>query len=491
MFFVARFLLAATAAVAVVWAAATAIVAALDFPKRTAIYYTEPQAVHLAARMQRGEALYPDWHAFPYVANVFTPAYFWVVGLVGRATGADLDALQRLARGVTIACSLAGAMLAGWAVRRHGEVAAIAAGAVVLSAGVTQGFGWMARPDLAADLLGFAGFLAATASASISVAGSLLAAAFLCKQPALVYAAAAAVALAWQRRWRRAIAVFVGVIALIAVGLSLVFLAGERRVLVDIFLERSSPWRWEQWKTITEKFVGRSAEVLMLCAVGAIAWGWMLRRGRPEANDAKRWLSLLVVAGGAGVIATAKYGSDLNYYLPLRYVAAASLAELFGVLRSSATPTTSAAIALASLAALWSWSPMIWNMLSIHEAINPQRRGAAEAYQAEIDDLARRSRTERILTNCDDVALRTDNPFVDSMVFKMLVEDGRLRPEALVERIQRSDYDLIATTGPIDDPRFLAAQTGLPKLVADVIASRYDLVKRGALFYYRPKPAAP
>ena len=441
--------------------------------------------------MQRGEALYPDWQAFPYVANVFTPAYFWVVGLVGRTTGADLDTLQRLARGVTIACSLAGAVLAGWAVRRHGAVAAIAAGAVVLSAGVTHGFGWMARPDLAADLLGFAGFLAATGSTPIGVAGSLLAAAFLCKQPALVYTAAAAVALAWQRRWRRASTVFVGVIALIVAVLSLVFLAGERRVFIDIFLERSSPWRWEQWKTIAEKFVGRSAEILVLCAVGATVWVWMIRSGRPEANDAKRWLSLLVVAGGAGIIATAKYGSDLNYYLPLRFVAAAALAELFGVLRLSATSTTSAAVALASLATIWSWSPMIWNMISIHEAINPQRQRTAEAYQAEIDDLVVRSRTERILTNGDDLALRMDNPFVDSMVFKMLVEDGRLRPDGLMDQLQRTQYDLIATTGPVDDPRFLAAQTGLPKLVADVIAARYELVKRGAFFYYRPKPAHP
>src|SRR3954469_6549580 len=106
MVFTARVLLAAAAAVGVVWAAAAGVFAALELPRRTAVFATEPQSVHLARRVQLGETLYPDWRTFPYIANVFTPAYFWVVGLLGRTAGADLEGLERSARGVTVACSL-------------------------------------------------------------------------------------------------------------------------------------------------------------------------------------------------------------------------------------------------------------------------------------------------------------------------------------------------------------------------------------------------
>src|SRR5690242_5748800 len=52
------------------------------------IWYLEPKMVHLAWRVQAGVGLYPDWTAYPHVANFFGPVYFGLVGLLGRAAGA-------------------------------------------------------------------------------------------------------------------------------------------------------------------------------------------------------------------------------------------------------------------------------------------------------------------------------------------------------------------------------------------------------------------
>lgn len=488
---VARVLLTAIVVAAGVRATATAVHAALDVPKRTSVYFTEPQMVGLARRVQQGERLYPDWRTYPHVVNVFTPGYFWLVGLLGRPTGASIEGLQWIARSVTLFFTILGAALAAWAMRRHGRPAIVAAACLVFGSGMTLGFGWMARPDLASDVLGFAGFLAATSAAPMGIATALLAAGMLCKQTAVVYTVAVAVALAWQGRRKRCVTALVGSAAGALAVLAMVYIAGERRVFSDVLLEASSPLKWDHWVSIASRLFSRCGDVVVLCLIGGVGWiAGLLTRVSEKSSNAKRWLGLLLVAAIFGGMGSAKFGSDVNYYMPLRFVSAAALAQIMGGLRSPSNRTATVSAALLALAAILLWTLPVLGSLRGHAAINPVKRAMTDVYEKEIHGVAALSKTKRILTNSDDIALRIDNPFVDSFLFKMLVDTGRLQPTVLEERLSRGEYDLVVTTGSFDDPRYLDSAFALPRPLAKVINERYMLVSQSIMTYYRPKREA-
>jgi hypothetical protein len=488
---VAKVVLTAVVLAAGARATATVVHATFDFPRRTAVYFTEPQMVHLAHRVQEGKSLYPDWRTFPHVVNVFTPGYFWIVGSLGRAANASLEGLQKIARGVTLFFTLLGAVLVAAAVRPHGKFAMFAAGCLAVGSGVTNGFGWMARPDIASDVLGFAGFLAATSATPVGIGIALLAAGVLCKQTTVLYIAAATLALLWQGRWKRAVAAFVGSVALTGMVLSLVYFAGERRVFTDILLEASSPWKWDHWKTIAMRLLRRSGDVVLLCLLGGVGWIAALRSGTLESiASAKRWLALLLVASIFGGVGSAKFGSDLNYYLPLRFIAAAALAGILGRLASPQVGAAAIFAALLGVAPIMNGMLPMLASLSRHEAFNPVKRAKVELYEKELAGIAVLSRSKQVLTNNDDVALRIENPFMDPFLFKMLVDTGRLHPTVLEERLRRGEYDLIVATGEFDDPNYRGSAFAMPKRLAAAIEERYKLVSKTTLNYYRPKSSA-
>jgi MFS family permease len=487
---VGKVLLVVTTALAVARAAAALLHAGLDVPDPLAVYFTEPQSVHLSRRVQLGESLYPEWRSYPYVVNVFTPAYFWGVGLLGRAVDASLDELQRIGRLTTIAFWTFGAGVAAWAVRRRGRAAMVVAAGFALSAGVTMGFGWMVRPDLAADALGFAGFLAATSSAPAWLAVVALTGGILCKQTAVVSLAAAALALAWHGRVRRGAVVVAATVVVTTFILGISWWTAERRLFADVLLEGTTPWRWDHWRAVLDRFAWRAGDVPTVCLIGAAFWLRDLRSNDPDVRtNARRWLTLFAIVLTAGLVGSAKHGSDLNYFLPLRYVAAIALAELVG--RMGRRPTLPAVLASVVAVAAFGWWSQRWaGALRGHPAFNEARRYSIEIGRREIDILERRAWSERILTNSDVLALRIDNPFVDAFLFKSLVETGRLQPTELVERIRRGEYDLVATTASVNDPNYLASAFGMPPSVAAAILERYEKSGEGRLTYYRPKTRA-
>ena len=111
----------------------------------------------------------------------------------------------------------------------------------------------------------------------------------------------------------------------------------------------------------------------------------------------------------------------------------------------------------------------------------------ARIYQSEIDALDRLRRVERVFTNCDDVALRVGNPFLDAYAFKIMVDIGRLQPTVLAEKLKNGEYDLVVTTGPLEDPAYRDSAFALPRDLAEAILQRYEKVSQSALVYYRPK----
>lgn len=487
MIALAKLLSGAIVVAAFLRAAAALLFVACNFPSRVAVYFVEPQMVHWARCAQQGESLYPDWKEFPYIADIYTPVYFWVVGIIGRAIGADLDGLMRIGRAATIFFSLLGAAAVGWFVRSKGRLAVSAAFGFAIGSVLMMGFGGMVRPDVTADVLGFIGFLAATSSSSVLAPSAILAAAVLCKQSAVIYLLAAAIALLWMNRARRAIDVFLVASFIVFAILGSIWLAGERNVFQSVLLEAGSPWRWDQWRTIAVKFLARSGDVALLCIAGAVHWGLALRRNDQEMDHAKRCLSLLVVGGAFALFGIAKLGSDLNYFLPLRYLAAVALAERIARLGANSVGQWSVFGSIALLFALAFWSLPWWNGLRTHDAFNADRKKMAGIYLREIDAIDRLGKTQRVFTNCDDAALRVGNPFLDAYAFRIMVDSGRITPTTVATKLKNREYDLVVTTGPLEDPGYRDSPFALPNELAEAILNRYEKSSQGALVYYRPK----
>jgi hypothetical protein len=444
--------------------------------------------VHLARRVQLGESLYPEWRSFPHVANIYTPGYFYVVGGIGKAADASLEGVQWIGRGVTIFFSLAAAGLVAWAVRRHGRSAMIVAACLCVGSGVMLGFGWMTRPDVAADALGFAGFLAAASSAPLWLAVTCAAAGMFCKQTAVVYVAAAAFALWWQDRRRRAAAfpLLAGILVLAMLGL--VWLCGERRAFLDVFQEGSTPWRASQWAVILARFAARCGDLGVLSLIGLGWWIAALRRGEVEGvRNAQRWIALLFVSSAAALVGAAKVGSDVNYFLPLRFTAAAALAEAVSTLRRPSVSFGAAIGAGVQTVAFLLWALPLWSALRHHERVDPGKREATVAYEREVNALARLGAARPVLTNCDDLALRIANPFMDAYAFKLHVETGQADATRLREKLDRGEYHVVATLGAVDDPGYLASDFGLPRELVEIVLRRYERTRSGMLIYYRPK----
>ena len=139
------------------------------------------------------------------------------------------------------------------------------------------------------------------------------------------------------------------------------------------------------------------------------------------------------------------------------------------------------------LIALVFWMLPWWNALRMHDAFNADRKRMAGIYQREIDAIDRLGKAQRVFTNCDDAALRVGNPFLDAYAFRIMVDVGRIAPVTLAMKLKNGEYDLVVTTGPLEDPSYRNSPFALPNELAEAILGRYEMSSQGALVYYRPK----
>ena len=186
-------------------------VASFSTPMET--YFLEGKMVLLAFRVRSGLSLYPAWRDYPHVANFFGPAYFWIVGMVGRGVGAEIPGLFGIGRGLSFGAGLALSVVMGViTARRYGRAAGVTG--AILSFGVAPmvGFSVMVRPDLVAEFLGVTGyFLAGSRVPWRRFLGMIvLVLATLTKQTALIYLGAAVLSWLIQGEFRRAIRLGLG-----------------------------------------------------------------------------------------------------------------------------------------------------------------------------------------------------------------------------------------------------------------------------------------
>ncbi|CAN5634609.1 hypothetical protein BH23PLA1_BH23PLA1_06480 [soil metagenome] len=460
------------------------------------VHHLESQMVHLAWRAQKGLDLYPDWRHGAHVTNFFGPLYFWGVGQIGRLFGADLEGLFRIGRLVTIGSGLLAAVVVGLAARsRYGRGAGIVSAWVAIGSAPMLGFGVMARPDVAADLLGFTGFLLATARGSdrlrwpglwLWIGGALLVAAFFTKQTTGLYLLAAAIALGFQRRRAASLGLLTGfgLVCLAIIGAATATLAPN--FLDCLIAEGQTPIDPAGWRALLGRLWTLGRDLILLTSLGLILWRTPRRRDVSLAT-------LAVVVPGLSVVAALKLGAELNYFLGLRLVAAMAVGALWAEVLGSP--------AEADLASRrrpwWAWLLLIVALVALSytlligwiSAFNYHQETRAYVRFIESPSGQTRLRAHRILcqiaadpgrailTDSGQIALqqRERAPFVDPWLFRVLVISGRIEPEELLSKIKAQEYELIITVRDLEASTYDEDMFSLPPVLAEAARRHYEL----------------
>jgi hypothetical protein len=236
-----------------------------------------------------------------------------------------------------------------------------------------------------------------------------------------------------------------------------------------------------QWRIVAWLSVTRGLDAWLFASVAL--WSW---RRAP-------WLALLaLLPAAAGLTMCAKIGSDANYFLPMRLaagiVAGRMVASLMqpnaGERRAFGAMFAAATVAFAGM----QWLP------GVALRTDPAAREIVRRMAIEQAGAVRLAGADgRILSNVGMVQLKLRERalFVDSFLFKMLVNDGRMRPDRLVESLRRREIPWVVLDTALDDPNYDANPFGLPRVVADAVRRYYEPAGAGLLHYYRPRKPSP
>lgn len=458
-------------------------------------YHLEGVNVHFAWRFQEGLRLYPDPHDGPAcIVNFVGPLYFMTVGTIGRVFDADVATLYTVGRCVSVSCSLAVALLiAAYLHVRHGELAAFVGGAMALGAAPMIGFGVMARPDMMADFLGAAGFfLCCRRSRRSGIAGILcLILSILTKQTAAIYLAAAVVVLFCEGRRRRSVTIALTSCGSVLGALLVLSAAGEPAVFEQFLGQAGIPFAQFQWMLLTDRLLERSPELLYFPLLGC----WFgLGAG---AEEDRRFCILTAVLLIGSTICSAKLGSDLNYYLQLRILAAiAAGAACRSALCPNATQWKGIVAVLFGVALC---GPSLLGVVQAAREAHRLSHGPTDthsiassvryrAYDPLYLEWAADPRVS-LLTDFDQIAAHQAEraAFLDAYLLRLRVANRNADLSPLVHRVKAHDYDWIILTANIDQPSYRYAFWRLPSGLADAIRHHYRLAeRRGGFFAYVP-----
>ncbi|WP_169978358.1 hypothetical protein [Tautonia rosea] len=465
------------------------------------VYHLEAQMVHLAWRVQHDRVMYPDWRNDPHVMNVFGPLYFLLVGGIGRLIDADLEGLYRVGRLTSLGSALLASLIVGVASgTREGKGAGFVAGSLTLGAAPLFGFGVMVRADLMADTLGFAGFLLAVGRPSrwrYALGATLLVAAIFTKQTMGLYLIAAVLAAMRtdRKRWGLTLAAGSGAVTLAII--AAVTRTVEPLFARELFGAAETPILLSDWQRTLSRLWQLGPELPILALVGLVLW--TVRRERRDP-------SLVVLAGvvlvGAIVLAM-KSGSDLNYFLGLRLVAAMAAGAVWGsvaslIRESGPIRPRAAVLAIVGLVGLGvSLLPSLDHSYaqarsaqSIHAYFSGAGRPVVAQYRR-IFELAEDPEI-RLLTDSGMVAAHQADraAFVDPWLFRILVETGKIEPTAILQRLESQEYDYIITTKDLYDTAdpYDTYGFGLPPQLAEAARRNYGFAGVSAgLFLYLPR----
>lgn len=459
-------------------------------------FHLEAKMVLLAERVREGLSLYPSWSDYPHVSNFFGPLYFTIVGLLGRASGADIAGMFTIGRALTFASALATTFgLAWYLARKYGREAAVAGAVISLGAGPMLGFSVMVRPDIMAETLGITGFFLGGLKSrwGCALGCVVLVAAILTKQTAAIFLVALGISLFLEGDRRRAIAVVLGGSAGLAAVVAAVTILAEPNFARDLLGESKSPSDFLTWYYTLQRALLFSSDLIVFPVIGLILW--TVRRPRDV-----RLATLTVVILATSLAASSKRGADLNYYLNLHLVEALAVGALWNAAetvttrRGRALTTLAAALGLVALmpGTLFAWSQAYGSWTTAAALRGPLGEHINRTYQ-HVFRIAEDPKG-RLLTDSGlfDLHQKGRAAFGDPWLFRMLVETGRVQPTRMRRSIDAEEYDLIVTLNDLNSPDYASYAFGLPMVLVEAARAHYAFVRSDAgLFFYTRRGLAP
>ena len=471
--------------------------AAASLPSPLETFHLEAKMVLLAYRAELGESLYPGWGDYPHVTNFYGPAYFEVVGRVGRWAGADIPGLFRIGRAMSFGSGLLTSLIVGAvATRRFGWGSGLAGGLLSLAAAPMFGFSVMVRPDLLAEFLGVAGFFLASGRnlSSRGLGVLLLVLAVLTKQTAAIFLLAASLGWVFEGGWRRGFWLGLSGSIVLAGIIGAMTWRVEPNFATSLAGDSRTPWDLGTLGGNLKRIFELSPDILYFPTLGLGLW---ISRATGKREGRLAALAALLLATSVGL--SAKKGADLNYYLSLRVVEALAIGALWLAWATSTSRPRSIALGSAAVIGCLTLGPGVYYALQQAQVEN----GKAQFLQGP-DGLELRGFYRSICAIAADPKSRllTDSglfdlyqgkraAFGDPFLFRIMTDTGQINPVLIRDRIDSGYYDLIVTTAEVDQPSYRVYEFGLPNSLAERVAARYVRVNyQAGLFLYRRRPEA-
>jgi hypothetical protein len=493
MALISRLLLYSLLAIGVVRVIIYIFYASFMLPVPFEAHNLESKMVLLAYRVERGLSLYPAWWGDSYVTNFFGPVDFLAVGGIGRLLGADIRGLFLIGRTLSFATALSTTIVVAFLVgRRSGRGAGLAAAVMSLGAMPMFGFTIMVRPDGPAEFLGMVGFFLAVARRPrvVAIGVVVLVLATLTKQTAGAFLAAAALAWAWDGKYRRAFGVLAGGIAALGSIVLAVTVGFEPHFARSLVAESMMPWDAAAWRALFDRVVLTSSDVLLMPILGLWLWvgpGARARDVRPAA------LTLVLLAASLGL--SGKIGADMNYYMSLRIAEALAVGTLWRRIHADPgpgrAPSASYAAAIGLVVATMGPGLLaevgLFDRAYFHASSFGRPDGRMRSYWYRQAIAQAENPRIRLLTDSGllDLYQGERAAFGDPWLFRNLVEIGKIRPTVMAERVDSRFYDVIITLHDLGADDYLGQDFRLPRGIVERVRAHYVL--RDAvpgLFYY-------
>ncbi|HEY2154257.1 MAG TPA: hypothetical protein VGH33_01410, partial [Isosphaeraceae bacterium] len=253
--------------------------------------------------------------------------------------------------------------------------------------------------------------------------------------------------------------------------------------------EAATPRDLGAWLDLLGRMVKGAGDLLLLPAVGLILWT------RTRYRD-PRLAALTATVMVFALVTSMKRGADTNYFLVLRAPEAMAAAALWAAAREAGSPrralavgavlAAAAATSIQSLLSITVFFSRIGRMVDYFDG--PRGHAVAAAYR----DAGRVAAdpAARILTDSGFIDHHAGDRavFGDPWLFRMLVDTGRIRPRALIERIDSGYYETVITITDFRLPAYESNDFGLPMALVERLRDRYELVRSGdGLFVYRQR----
>jgi dolichyl-phosphate-mannose-protein mannosyltransferase len=426
--------------------------------------YEEGNILNAAVRLDSGQSVYPDPHAYPNALNPYGPIGYWLAAECVRLAGPSFT-LPRL---IMLVCGLAIALLLVLLTRQWTGSALLAAafGLYFVANGVTRAWLPLLRVDLLAIALSLSGFWLCVRSEGRSwLPGALLfGLALFVKYTALAAPAACIFYLLLRRELRRALLLAGTLAALCLAGFAWIQAATGGLFFFHMFRTHPDPYTFRRLLGIF---------VLVEPSVAALA-PLLLAFFLTKARQRLPALLYLLCASGVVLVTGGKAGSFINHFL--EPIAACVLAAALGYEAWAQSPRAPRLLPL--LPCLLGCVALYLSDGFTHDTrvVPLNVSGCTDLYS-----LVRESSARPVLSeNVGAVVLAGREPEVSNpFVLNQLVRHGDLPAQPLEQMVAERKFGMILLTNDPETMEMAGSTRWWPRLVREMdrnyrVAKIYD-----------------